>query len=78
MFFGPLVATTQYGRKTVGVPALWSCTPAQHGRANAVGQLLDAASLLRDRPEVLIACVGDGSRSDLAALVAEARRRGLS
>ena len=31
-----------------------------HGRANAVGQLVEAARLLRDRPEILIACVGDG------------------
>lgn len=31
-----------------------------HGRANAIGQLVDAAALLRDRPDVLIASVGDG------------------
>jgi len=31
-----------------------------HGRANAVGQLVEAARLLGDRPEVLVACVGDG------------------
>ena len=31
-----------------------------HGRANAVGQLVEAARLLQDRPEILIACVGDG------------------
>jgi glycosyltransferase involved in cell wall biosynthesis len=31
-----------------------------HGRANAIGQLVDAAVLLRDRPDVLIALVGDG------------------
>lgn len=31
-----------------------------HGRANAIGQLVDAASLLRDRPDILIASVGDG------------------
>jgi glycosyltransferase involved in cell wall biosynthesis len=31
-----------------------------HGRANAVGQLVEAAQLLRDRSDILIACVGDG------------------
>jgi glycosyltransferase involved in cell wall biosynthesis len=47
-----------------------------HGRANALGQLLDAAARLRDRPEILIACVGDGP--ERARLEEEARRRGLS
>lgn len=46
-----------------------------HGRANAVGQLLDAAERLRDRPDVLIATVGDGP--ERARLVREARARGL-
>ncbi len=46
-----------------------------HGRANALGQLLDAAERLRDRPDVLIATVGDGP--ERAGLEAEARRRGL-
>ncbi|MCP4547813.1 MAG: glycosyltransferase [bacterium] len=31
-----------------------------HGRANALGQLVAAAELLRDREDILIACVGDG------------------
>lgn len=31
-----------------------------HGRANAVGQLVDAAVLLKDRADILIATVGDG------------------
>ncbi|HEY6099154.1 MAG TPA: glycosyltransferase family 4 protein, partial [Anaeromyxobacter sp.] len=31
-----------------------------HGRANAIGQLVEAAALLRDRPDILIASVGDG------------------
>ncbi|MGB8930867.1 MAG: glycosyltransferase family 4 protein [Anaeromyxobacteraceae bacterium] len=31
-----------------------------HGRANAIGQLVDAAALLRDRKDILIASVGDG------------------
>lgn len=46
-----------------------------HGRANALGQLIDAAELLRDRPDLLIACVGDGP--DRSKLQAEADRRGL-
>jgi glycosyltransferase involved in cell wall biosynthesis len=46
-----------------------------HGRANALGQLVEAAALLRDRPDVLIACVGDGP--ERPALEADARRRGL-
>lgn len=47
-----------------------------HGRANAVGQLLDAAERLRDRPDILIACVGDGP--ERAGLEASARARGLT
>lgn len=47
-----------------------------HGRANALRQLLDAAERLRDRPEVLIAFVGDGP--ERPELEAEAARRGLS
>jgi glycosyltransferase involved in cell wall biosynthesis len=31
-----------------------------HGRANALHQLIDAAMALRHRPDILIACVGDG------------------
>lgn len=46
-----------------------------HGRANAIGQLLDAAELLRNRPDILIATVGDGP--ERAGLEAEARRRQL-
>src|SRR5690606_35387985 len=46
-----------------------------HGRANALHQLLDAAERLRDRPDVLIATVGDGP--ERAALEQDARRRGL-
>lgn len=48
----------------------------QHGRANAVGQLVEAAALLRDRPDVLIACVGDGP--ERSRLREEARRRNVS
>jgi len=47
----------------------------QHGRANAVGQLIEAAALLIDRPDVLIACVGGGPEQ--SSLSAEARRRNL-
>ncbi|EYF03873.1 glycosyltransferase family 4 protein [Chondromyces apiculatus] len=46
-----------------------------HGRANAVGQLLDAAALLRDRPDILLVTVGDGA--ERARLDALARSRGL-
>jgi glycosyltransferase involved in cell wall biosynthesis len=46
-----------------------------HSRANAVTQLLDAAQILRGRPDILIACVGDGP--ERAKLVAEAKKRGL-
>jgi glycosyltransferase involved in cell wall biosynthesis len=47
-----------------------------HGRANAVGQLLEAAEGLRHRADILIATVGDGpERADLQS---EARRRGLA
>ncbi len=47
-----------------------------HGRANAVAQLIGAAELLRDRKDILIACVGDGP--ERLALAAEAGARGLS
>jgi glycosyltransferase involved in cell wall biosynthesis len=46
-----------------------------HGRANALGQLLDAAEELRDRPDILIASVGDGP--ERARLEQAARERGL-
>jgi glycosyltransferase involved in cell wall biosynthesis len=46
-----------------------------HGRANGLGQLLDAAEHLRDRPDVLFAFVGDGP--ERPALQSAARRRHL-
>jgi glycosyltransferase involved in cell wall biosynthesis len=46
-----------------------------HGRANDLGQLLDAAEELRDRPDIVIALVGDGQQR--RALEGEARRRSL-
>lgn len=47
-----------------------------HGRANALGQLVDAAERLRDRPDILIATVGDGP--ERAAHERSARAKGLS
>ncbi len=46
-----------------------------HGKANAIGQLVDAADRLRHQPEILIACVGDGP--ERPRWEAEAQRRGL-
>lgn len=46
-----------------------------HGRANAVHQLVDAAVLLQDRPDILIALVGDGP--ERAAVEERVRSRGL-
>jgi glycosyltransferase involved in cell wall biosynthesis len=46
-----------------------------HGRANALGQLIGAAERLRDRQDILIACVGDGP--ERAGLMAEVARRRL-
>jgi len=46
-----------------------------HGRANALGQLVDAAERLRDRPDILIATVGDGP--ERARHQKAARARGL-
>jgi glycosyltransferase involved in cell wall biosynthesis len=46
-----------------------------HGRANALGQLLDAADKLRARTDILFAFVGDGA--ERARLEEDARRRGL-
>lgn len=48
----------------------------QHGRANAVNQLIEAATLIKDRPDILIACVGDGP--ERLRLAQEAERRKLS
>lgn len=47
-----------------------------HGVPNAVGQLVDAAERLRDRPDILIACVGDGVERE--QLERDARARGLT
>ena len=47
-----------------------------HSRANAVGQLLDAAEVLRARPDVFIGCVGDGP--ERMKLETDARTRGLT
>jgi glycosyltransferase involved in cell wall biosynthesis len=46
-----------------------------HGRANAVHQLINAAEELRHRPDILIACFGDGT--ERAQVTKEAARRGL-
>ncbi len=46
-----------------------------HGRANALDQLIGAAEQLRDRRDILIACVGDGA--ERVRLEAETRRKGL-
>jgi glycosyltransferase involved in cell wall biosynthesis len=46
-----------------------------HGRANALGQLVDAAELLRSRRDILIACVGDGP--ERLAVSARAAERGV-
>jgi len=45
-----------------------------HGLANAVKQLISAAEHLRDRPDILIVCVGDGpERESLVALARDRR-----
>ncbi len=46
-----------------------------HSRANALRQLLKAAEVLRGRPDILIACAGDGPERN--GLEAEARAAGL-
>lgn len=46
-----------------------------HGRANALNQLIEAATELQDRPDILIACIGDGPERQ--RLTDEAERRGL-
>ena len=47
-----------------------------HGRANHLWQLIDAAEKLKDDPDFLIACLGNGMERD--KLIAEAERRGLA
>ena len=46
-----------------------------HGRANRVGQLLDAAELLKTHDDIRLLLVGDGMEKP--ALIEDARRRGL-
>lgn len=46
-----------------------------HGRANALGQLVEAAEELRGRSDVLIACFGDGP--ERARIAKDAAERGL-
>jgi glycosyltransferase involved in cell wall biosynthesis len=47
-----------------------------HGRANALDQLVGAAKLLRDRPDILIVSVGDGP--ERARLIELAKSKGLT
>ena len=47
-----------------------------HGRANALTQLIGAAENLKERSDILIACVGDGP--ERPALEAEVRRKRLT
>lgn len=47
-----------------------------HGRWNGLGQVLDAAALLRDRPDIEFVFVGDGD--ERTALAARAQREGLA
>ena len=47
-----------------------------HGLANALGQLVDAAEELRERPNILIACMGDGP--ERKKLETDAASRGLN
>jgi glycosyltransferase involved in cell wall biosynthesis len=46
-----------------------------HGLAQGLGQILDAAELLRDLPQVSFVLIGDGPEK--SALIADARRRNL-
>ena len=45
-----------------------------HSRANAVMQLITAAEYLRDRPDILIVCVGDGTERESLVVLARDRR----
>ncbi len=47
-----------------------------HGRANALKQLIEAADLLKDRPDIFIACVGDGP--ERRSLETAVHNRGLT
>jgi glycosyltransferase involved in cell wall biosynthesis len=47
-----------------------------HGRANALKQLVEAAALLGDRSDILIACAGDGPERE--SLERQARERHLT
>lgn len=58
-----------WGERTVALYA------GAHGRANAIGQLIETAARLKNRPDILIATVGDGP--ERAQWEAEATRRGI-
>lgn len=47
-----------------------------HGRANCLWQLIESARILKDEPEYLIACIGDGMERE--ALIEKAKAEGLS
>jgi glycosyltransferase involved in cell wall biosynthesis len=47
-----------------------------HGRANCLWQLIEAAKILKDEPEFIIACLGGGM--ERSSLIAEAEQFGLS
>ena len=47
-----------------------------HGRANYLWQLIEAAKILRNEPEYLIACLGDGMERE--ALMKKAQEEGLT
>lgn len=58
-----------WGDRTVALYA------GAHGVANALTQLIDAAALLKDRKDILLATVGDGN--ERAVLTQRARERGV-
>jgi glycosyltransferase involved in cell wall biosynthesis len=73
--FGPGARDNAFRREFGWGDRIVAMYTGAHGRANDLGQLLDAADALRDRPDIVIALVGDGQQR--RALEAEARRRQL-
>lgn len=47
-----------------------------HGRANCLWQLIEAAKILKNEPEYLIVCIGNGMERD--ALIQEAKQKNLT
>lgn len=73
--FQPRVASDDIRRELGWGERVVAVYAGAHGKANAIGQLVEAAARLRDRQDILIATIGDGP--ERMHWQAEAASRGL-